>query len=107
GDAKAIDASAQRGYRLFVDRAGCSQCHSIRQSYALFTDGDFHNTGAGKDDGLKDRGRAAITGKADDEGAFRTPSLRNVELTAPYMHDGSLATIEEVVDFYVEGGREN
>jgi cytochrome c peroxidase len=107
GDAKAMSESAQRGYDLFIDRAGCSQCHSIRQSYALFADGDFHNTGAGKDAGRNDRGRAGITKRDEDTGAFRTPSLRNVALTAPYMHDGSLATLEEVVDFYVKGGEPN
>jgi cytochrome c peroxidase len=107
GDAKAMSESAQRGYDLFIDRAGCSQCHSIRQSYALFTDGDFHNTGAGKDAGRQDKGRAGITGRDEDTAAFRTPSLRNVALTAPYMHDGSLPTLEEVVDFYVKGGEPN
>ncbi|MCE9636195.1 MAG: hypothetical protein K8T90_10880 [Planctomycetes bacterium] len=107
GDATAIDESAQRGYRLFVGDAGCSQCHSIRQSYATFTDGDFHNTGAGHGAGLADRGRAAITGRKEDERAFRTPGLRNVALTAPYMHDGSLATLDDVVEFYVKGGVAN
>jgi cytochrome c peroxidase len=104
GDAAAMDDKAKRGYELFIDRAGCSQCHSIRQSYALFTDNDFHVTGAGKDDGYEDTGRWNITGEPADRRAFRTPSLRNVALTAPYMHDGSLATLEEVVDFYVKGG---
>jgi cytochrome c peroxidase len=107
GDAKAMDAPAQRGYALFIDRAGCSQCHSIRQSYALFSDGDFHNTGAGKGDGLTDPGRWNVTKSEADRGAFRTPSLRNVALTAPYMHDGSLATLEDVVAFYVKGGGPN
>jgi cytochrome c peroxidase len=107
GDEKAMGEAEQRGYALFVDKAGCSQCHSIRQSYALFTDGDFHNTGAGKDAGRDDRGRAAITKRDEDTGAFRTPSLRNVALTAPYMHDGSLATLEEVVEFYDKGGEPN
>jgi cytochrome c peroxidase len=107
GDKTAMDESAQRGYALFVDKAGCSQCHSLRQSYALFTDDDFHNTGAGKGDGLKDEGRRRVTKNDADTGAFRTPSLRNVALTAPYMHDGSLATLEEVVAFYDKGGEPN
>jgi cytochrome c peroxidase len=104
GDAGAMDEAARRGYGLFVGEAGCAQCHSIRQSHATFTDGGFHVTGAGKGDGRQDRGRAVVTGKAEDERAFRTPGLRNVAFTAPYMHDGSLATLEEVIDFYVQGG---
>jgi cytochrome c peroxidase len=107
GDANAMNDAAKRGYDLFIDKAGCSQCHSIRQSYALFTDHDFHNTGAGDEDGRLDPGRDAETHNPDDKGAFRTPSLRNVELTAPYMHDGSLATLEAVVDFYSKGGEPN
>lgn len=107
GDEDAMDDAAKRGYRVFVDRGGCAQCHSIRQSYALFTDGDFHNTGAGKGEGLADPGRFAVTKRDEDRGAFRTPGLRNVALTAPYMHDGSLATLADVIDFYVEGGRQN
>ncbi len=107
GDAAAMDDAAKRGYELFIDKAGCSQCHSIRQSYALFTDDDFHVTGAGKDEGLKDEGRWRVTKRDEDRGAFRTPSLRNVALTAPYMHDGSLATLEDVVEFYDKGGEPN
>jgi cytochrome c peroxidase len=104
GDAAAMDDAAKRGYELFIDKAGCSQCHSLRQSYALFTDNDFHVTGAGKDEGAKDPGRWNVTKDEADRGAFRTPSLRNVALTAPYMHDGSLATLEDVVAFYDKGG---
>ena len=107
GDEDAMSESARRGYRVFVDRGACAQCHSLRQSHALFTDGDFHNTGAGKGEGLADLGRYVVTKRDEDRAAFRTPALRNVALTAPYMHDGSLATLEAVVDFYVEGGREN
>ncbi len=107
GDEAAMSDAAARGYRLFIADAGCVQCHSIRQSYALFSDGRFHNTGAGKDEGKADPGRAKITGEADDTGAFRTPTLRNIELTGPFMHDGSLAILEEVIDFYVDGGGRN
>ncbi len=106
GDREAIDESAQRGYALFIDKAGCSQCHSIRQSYAIFTDGGFHVTGAGDGAGLTDPGRYEVTKRPEDMHAFRTPPLRNVALTAPYMHDGSLRTLEEVVDFYAKGGGE-
>ena len=96
GDAKAMDASAQRGYDLFIDKAGCSQCHSIRQSYALFTDNDFHNTGAGDAEGRLDPGREGVTHRPADRGAFRTPSLRNVSMTAPYEHDGT-RSLEEIL----------
>ncbi len=107
GDSAALDAAAERGYRLFIGKAACAQCHSIRQSYALFSDGRFHNTGAGKGEGQRDPGREGVTHAPADRGAFRTPTLRNVALTAPYMHDGSLATLAEVVDFYVDGGGPN
>lgn len=107
GDADAMTESQIRGYRVFVDEGGCVQCHSVRQSHALFTDGDFHNTGAGEGEGLTDPGRAKVTGDPDDHGKFKTPTLRNVALTAPYMHDGSIGTLEEVVQFYVEGGKRN
>lgn len=107
GDEDALTEAQVRGYRVFVDEGGCAQCHSVRQSHALFTDGDFHNTGAGKGEGLTDPGRAKVTEDPADTGKFKTPTLRNVALTAPYMHDGSLATLEEVVEFYVEGGKKN
>ncbi len=107
GNDEALTESQQRGYRVFIGPGGCVQCHSIRQSYATFSDGRFHNTGAGKGDGKTDPGRGKISGAAEDQGAFRTPTLRNVTLTGPFMHDGSLATLPEVVDFYVDGGGEN
>ena len=110
-DDEALDAAQQRGYRLFIGEGGCVQCHSIRQSFSTFADGRFHNTGAGKDTregvGKSDPGRMAVTGDAADRGAFRTPTLRNIELTGPYMHDGSLRTLDEIVDFYVDGGGAN
>lgn len=107
GDATAMSDAAQRGYRVFLGDGACAQCHTVRQSYALFTDNDFHNTGAGVGAGLDDLGRFVVTGRDEDRGAFRTPGLRNVELTAPYMHDGSLASLPAVIDFYAEGGRPN
>ena len=73
-----------------------------------FTDMRFHNLGIGfRGDRFVDPGRYAVSGIEADLGAFRTPSLRNVAHTAPYMHDGSLGTLEEVVDFYDAGGRPN
>jgi cytochrome c peroxidase len=104
GRSEAMAEDSVRGFRLFMGKARCSTCHPVRQSFALFTDDDFHATGAGKDDAFKDRGRADVTKDEADLGKFKTPTLRNVELTAPYMHDGSLATLAEVIDFYDKGG---
>lgn len=101
GDSSALSPDARRGFRLFVGRANCGVCHTI----PLFTDHDFHNTGVSWGSG--DIGRAGVTGDEADRGAFKTPSLRNVAETAPYMHDGSVATLEEVVDHYDRGGTPN
>lgn len=100
GDSMAISVAARRGYGLFVGKALCMRCHSG----ALFTDEEFHNTGVSPG---RDAGREFVTGLQADRGKFRTPSLRNVEFTAPYMHDGSLATLPEVVRFYDGGGNAN
>ena len=70
-----------------------------------FTDEEFHNTGVFVGSG--DIGRQGVTGESRDRGAFKTPSLRSVALTAPYMHDGSLPTLEAVIDFYDRGGDDN
>ena len=111
GDKTAMSESAQRGLEVFRNPAkgNCAVCHTIGAEYALFTDHAFHNLGVGLDQEgeLADEGRFAISGKDSDRGAFRTPSIRNVALTAPYMHDGSLKTLKEVVDFYVGGGSSN
>ncbi|HEY6656539.1 MAG TPA: hypothetical protein VI038_06890, partial [Methyloceanibacter sp.] len=96
-------------------KAGCSNCHLARapvnhraSGRRLFTDLGFHNLGIGFAAGrFADSGRYGVTGVQSDLGAFRTPSLRNVAVTAPYMHDGSLATLEDVIDFYDAGGRPN
>lgn len=109
-DENAIGAAAKRGFEVFrrVDKGNCASCHTFGQSDALFTDNQFHNIGVGvKDETLTDVGRYAVTKSDPDRGAFKTPSLRNVALTAPYMHDGSLRTLKEVVDFYVGGGNSN
>lgn len=111
GDKTALSEAAQRGLDVFRDpkRGNCATCHVIGETYALFTDHKFHNLGAGLDpDGaIPDPGRIAQTLRDGDQGAFRTPGLRNVALTAPYMHDGSLKTLKEVVDFYIGGGSSN
>lgn len=104
GDERAIGAGAREGFRLFRDKARCYICHAGDH----FTDELFHNTGvAWTGRRLRDEGRAAVTGKRYHRGAFKTPTLREVALTAPYMHDGSIATLEQVVEFYDRGGKAN
>lgn len=112
GDRTALTDEEQRGLRLFTGRGMCLSCHDG----AHFSDGRPHNTGIAwqpVDDRpdapgrFVDRGAEAISGRASELGAFKTPTLREVGRTAPYMHDGSLATLEDVVDFYDRGGRPN
>jgi cytochrome c peroxidase len=99
-----IGALELEGYRLFQDKARCYLCHSGPQ----FTDESFHNTGiAWREGSLQDEGRAAVDGKPYHKGAFKTPTLRDVARRGPYMHDGSLATLEEVIDYYDRGGNQN
>jgi cytochrome c peroxidase len=101
GDENALSPEARRGYELFRGKASCSGCHE--EPY--FADGDFHNTGASW--GGADKGRQAVTNDAQDCGKFRTPMLRDVARTAPYMHDGSKQTLDEVLEFYNQGGVSN
>ncbi len=82
---------------FFSERGDCFHCHGT----LLFTDGDFHNTGL--DEAPADSGRVAVTGRRLDYGKFKSPTLRNVEFTAPYMHDGRFPTLEEVLDHYDSG----
>jgi cytochrome c peroxidase len=104
GDRTAISREEQDGLRLFRGRARCTTCHVG----PTLTDEQFHNTGVAWRSGqLQDEGRAAVTREARDRGAFKTPTLREVARTAPYMHDGSLARLEDVIDFYDGGGRLN
>jgi cytochrome c peroxidase len=111
GDPGALSPAQVRGLAVFEDphRGNCASCHTLHQHYALFTDGKFHNIGvAVRGDGsFADVGRYHETKIATDTGAFRTPTLRNVALTAPYMHDGSLKTLKDVVDYYAGGGNSN
>ncbi len=126
GDRDALTAEEQAGLRVFRTKGRCAFCHSG----PTFTDEEFHNTGvawsphdpetagpevvreapaagltpAGR---LLDEGRWLVTSREADRGAFKTPTLREVARTAPYMHDGSLATLEAVVDFYDGGGKPN
>ncbi|HVG18849.1 MAG TPA: cytochrome-c peroxidase, partial [Blastocatellia bacterium] len=128
--------SARNGMILFRGKARCFVCHTFSQSFPFLTDGNYRNTGVAanfsgfesltrraialshedsnvaldalaKQEGSYELGRFLFTGNSLDIGAYRTPSLRNVELTAPYFHDGSAATLFDVVRFYVKGGNEN
>ncbi len=134
GQTDAMTEAQVRGFQLFIGQARCVSCHAIEQDHALFTDGRFHNIGIGinqiqqdiprltqafleaKNKGgqvdvlvLTDKksselGRFAVTDELSQIGAFKTPTLRNVDLTAPYMHDGSLKTLKEVMVHYNNGG---
>ena len=134
GEADALTEQQKRGYDLFVNQGRCVSCHLIEQTQALFTDNRFHNIGVGINDIQNDvpelvhafleadatlsevdvkvltdkrtseLGRFAVARGFDDLGGFKTPTLRNIDATAPYMHDGSLATLQEVVEHYNNGG---
>jgi cytochrome c peroxidase len=137
GDNKALSPAAQRGWDLFNGKARCVSCHMINSSNPLGTDNLFHNIGVSarkqnfealaaqalgvlKDGSntealdklavetdMSELGRFLVTKKRDDIGAFKTEQLRNVGLTAPYMHDGSLKTLWDVMDHYNKGGETN
>ncbi len=99
-----MSESALRGQDLFFSkRVGCSNCHVG----ANLADEQYHNLGVGMSAKEPDLGRFAETKAEKDKGAFKTPTIRNVALSAPYMHDGSLATLEEVVEHYNKGGAKN
>lgn len=130
GDGQAMSAEARAGFFLF-SASGCAGCHTFSNAHAHFTDDAFHRTGVEAASRIReatprnalqiapgvtvpltvsipapdrnDLGRAEVTGEPTDRFRYRTPSLRNVALTAPYMHDGSLRTLADVVDFYSEG----
>jgi cytochrome c peroxidase len=130
---QALTAAAERGFELFNGRAGCSTCHTIDARHALFSDNGLHNTGIGYRAAFSkptareipvapgkslsvtvvlpgqgnDLGRYEVTQDPADRWKYKTPSLRNVALTAPYMHDGSITRLREVVEFYNAGGIAN
>lgn len=92
-----LSESALRGFEIFNSEAGdCFHCHSI----GLFKDGSFHNNGLDSVFTGPDVGLFGVTGNKNDMGKFKTPTLRNVALRGPYMHDGRYQTLEEVVEFY-------
>lgn len=106
GDKSALSPAAQRGLALFNGKANCVRCHTGFN----FTDESYNNLGVGWDPAKKeftDDGRFAISNKIHQDGAFKTPTLRNIAQTAPYMHDGSEKTLEETVEFYDKGGNPN
>jgi cytochrome c peroxidase len=137
GDQNAIGEAAKRGFALFRGRARCSRCHTFSDALPFFTDFNYHNTGVAanhpnfdklsrqayaaidtekarevidalaKQEGGHELGRVLITYQVFDIGSYRTPSLRNIALTAPYFHDGSAKTLADVVKFYNGGGRQN
>ncbi|QEG37761.1 cytochrome c peroxidase [Bythopirellula goksoeyrii] len=103
-EANPISESAVRGGELFFsDKAGCTACHVG----ANFTDEKYHNLGVGMDADEPDLGRYEVTKEDVERGAFKTPTVRNIAQTGPYMHDGSQETLEEVVEWYVKGGHPN
>lgn len=103
GDQEALTEDAQRGLTLFRGKARCTRCHSGFN----FSDEKFHNIGIGWDTNTVDLGRFMETKNPEDIGAFKTPTLREISRTAPYMHDGRFATLEDVVNFYNQGGIKN
>ena len=99
-----MSESAKRGRDIFFGtKGGCTACHVGPN----LTDEKYHNLGIGMDKPEPDLGRYVVTKNEADRGAFKTPTIRNVEQTAPYMHDGSLQTLEEVVEWYDKGGHPN
>jgi cytochrome c peroxidase len=110
GDRDALSQEQQRGLQIFRGKGNCTACHVG----PTFSDERLHNTGVAWRDGsggvtgvFADPGRFDVTNRPEDRGAFKTPTLREVARTSPYMHDGSFRTLEDVVNFYSDGGRRN
>ncbi len=102
-EAGALSDNAQNGLRVFLGKGQCLRCHFGFN----FTDEQYHNLGVGWEQDDRDVGRYAVTKDPDDRGAFKTPTLREIARTAPYMHDGRFATLRQVIDFYDRGGTPN
>ncbi len=104
GDRDALTERQRQGLGLFRGKAGCTACHLG----PILSDEQFHNTGVAWSDGeWLDDGRFGVTGEETDRGRFKTPTLREIARTAPFMHDGSITTLEDVVEFYDGGGSSN
>lgn len=103
GDTSALSPQAQRGFALFKGKGNCTLCHVGFN----FADGDYHNIGVGMSKKKPDLGRFEITRNPADKGKFKTPSMREIADTGPYMHDGSVKTLEAVVELYNRGGEKN
>jgi cytochrome c peroxidase len=104
GDRSALDETERMGLEIFRGKGDCTLCHLGPN----LTDEQFHNTGISWRDGkFTDQGRFTVTKNEPDRGAFKTPTLREAARSAPYMHDGSLATLEDVIEFYDKGGGRN
>ena len=101
GDRTAMTDAERHGLWLYESKGQCWRCHSGKN----FTDEGFHNTGVSW--GGTDPGRFKVTNRDEDRGKYKTPTLRGVKLTGPYMHDGSLRTLDDVVEFYNKGGGAN
>jgi cytochrome c peroxidase len=103
GDAGAFNEAAKRGWTIFSEKAKCTNCHDG----LLLTDQEYHNVGIGMDAAKPDVGRFAVTKNEKDTGAFKTPTLLDISQSAPYFHNGSVATLEEAVDLMLNGGKKN
>jgi cytochrome c peroxidase len=115
GDSLAISSDARNGFALFNNqRLGCKQCHGglyltnatlTKNIDSIYFNTGLYNVGNRNHYPILDNGIRAITGKEGDDGRFKVPSLRNIAITAPYMHDGSVANLSDVLDIYMRGGR--
>ncbi len=103
GDEAALNDQEKRGWMIFSEKAKCTNCHDGR----LLADKQYHNVGIGMDAESPDIGRSNVSQDEQDTGAFKTPSLFDISKSAPYFHDGSVATLEEAVDLMLSGGKEN
>jgi len=97
-----VGEDVKRGYEVFKT-VKCNNCHDG----VLLTDQQYHNVGIGMDKPDPDVGRFKVSNAPPDTGAFKTPTLRDIAKSAPYFHDGSIATLEEAVDFMLGGGKDN
>ena len=103
GDEAAFSEAARRGWQLFSGKTNCTNCHDGR----LLTDLQYHNVGIGMKDAEPDLGRFKVTNDDKDRGTFKTPTLLDISKSAPYFHNGSVATLEEAVELMLGGGLDN